>query len=88
VSKSGDYEKGYTAYQSGDYATALHEWKPLAEQRDADAQCALGLMYQNGRGVTRDYKTAVKWFKLSAEQGFADGQSNLGAMYELGRGVS
>jgi hypothetical protein len=29
---SADFEKGLTAYQSGDYATALREWKPLAKQ--------------------------------------------------------
>jgi hypothetical protein len=32
VSWSADVLKGLTAYQSGDYATALREWTPLAEQ--------------------------------------------------------
>ena len=32
VSWSADLQKGLTAYRSGDYATALREWKPLAEQ--------------------------------------------------------
>ena len=27
-----DYEKGLEAYDQGDYATALSEWRPLAEQ--------------------------------------------------------
>ena len=35
---SADYQKGLTAAQSGDYATALREWTPLAEQGDASAQ--------------------------------------------------
>ena len=35
---SADLQKGKTAYESGDYATAVREWKPLAEQGDADAQ--------------------------------------------------
>jgi hypothetical protein len=34
---SADYQKGMTAYKSGDYATALREWTPLAEQGSADA---------------------------------------------------
>ena len=42
---SADLYKGLTAYQSGDYATALREWKPLAEQGDANAQILLGGMY-------------------------------------------
>ena len=32
---SADFQKGVTAYESGDYATALREWKPLAEKGDA-----------------------------------------------------
>ena len=26
------YKKGFAAYEKGDYATALREWQPLAEQ--------------------------------------------------------
>ena len=37
-SYSADFNKGVTAYKSGDYATALKEWKPLAEEGDALAQ--------------------------------------------------
>ena len=66
-SASADFQKGFTAAQSGDYATALREWTPLAEQGDADAQYNLGLMYENRRGVPQDYKTAVKWYRLAAE---------------------
>ena len=32
MSASADLQKGVTAYQSGDYATALREWKTLATQ--------------------------------------------------------
>ncbi len=84
---SGDFQKGIAAYESGDYATALREWKPLAEQGNADAQVHLGGMYTLGKGVPKDYKTAVKWYRLAAEQGHADAQSNLGAMYALKQGV-
>jgi hypothetical protein len=30
MSASADFQKGLTAYRSGDYATALRKWKPLA----------------------------------------------------------
>ena len=43
-----DCQKGLEASQSGDFATALKEWKPLSEQGDADAQYSLGVMYENG----------------------------------------
>ena len=74
MSASADFQKGLTAYESGDYATALREWTPLAKQGNADAQYNLGGMYDNGQGVPQDYKTAVKWWKLAAEQGDADAQ--------------
>ena len=35
---SADFQKGLTAAQSGDYATALREWTPLAKQGIVDAQ--------------------------------------------------
>ena len=82
-----DFAKGSAAYESGDYATALKEWTPLAEQGDADAQFNLGVMYNNGKGVIQDYKTAVKWYTLSAEQGDVMAQKNLSINFALGRGV-
>ena len=87
ISWSADFQKGMTAYKNGDYATALREWTPLAEQGDANAQFNLGLMYANGQGVPQDYKTAAKWYKLAAEQGDAIAQLNLGFMYYNGKGV-
>ena len=86
-SYSADFNKGLTAAQSGDFATALKEWKPLAGQGDADAQYNLGLMYLNGWGVPQDDKEAVYWYKLAAEQGDAKAQYNLGVMYDVGEGV-
>ena len=77
-----DFEKGLAAAQTGDYATALQEWIPLAEAGDPDAQFNLGVMYNNGQGVPQDYKKAMKWYTLAAEQGYADAQNNLGAMYD------
>jgi len=87
TSWGADLQKGLAAAKSGDYATALREWKPLAKQGNASAQYNLGLMYYKGQGVLQDYKTAVKWYRLAAEQGNANAQSNLGLMYYKGQGV-
>jgi TPR repeat protein len=85
---SVDFQKGLTAYESGDYATALREWTPIAEQWGvAVAQYGLGRLYDKGRGVPQDYKTAVKWYRLAARQGHTDAQHNLGQMYRKGEGV-
>ena len=45
---SADYQKGAAAFQSGDYATALREFRPLAEQGDANVQFQIGWMYYKG----------------------------------------
>ena len=84
---SADFDKGLNAARTGDFATALSEWKPLAEQGDATAQINLGVMYEDGKGVSRDYESAVKWYRLAAEQGDVRAQINLGLMYAKGAGV-
>ncbi len=81
------FDEGLAAYQRGDYATALRDWRPLAEQGNANAQFFLGLMYGNGLGVPRDYAKALQWWRKAAEQGVAGAQYNLGIMYDTGRGV-
>jgi uncharacterized protein len=76
-----------SAFETGDYETALSEWKPFAEQGDANAQSNLGWMYYLEQGVPASNKTALMWFKLSAEQGHADAQFGLGMMYANGDGI-
>ena len=84
---SGDFQKGVEAYNKSDFATALKEWTPLAEQGNVKAQYNLGNMYRKGQGVTQDYKEAARLYRLAAEQGLADAQYNLGVMYDVGKGV-
>ena len=82
-----DFMAGVVAYERGDYATALTEFRPLAQQGDADAQFYLGQMYSEGRGVPQDDAEAVRWYRRAAEQGDAEAQHNLGFMYSKGQGA-
>jgi uncharacterized protein len=82
-----DFENGLAAANKGDYATALREWLPLAEQGDADAQFNLGQMYQMGWGVDKNYITAFDWYKKASAQGNPRAQYNLAHMYQNGWGV-
>ncbi len=61
-----DFEAGHEAYWRGDYAAALREFRPLAEQGHAEAQFNLGLMYRHGQGVPQDIVQAHMWLSLSA----------------------
>ena len=77
ISWGADYNKGVDAYERGDYATALREWTPLAEQGDPVAQHALGWMYANGKGVEKNLTEAMKWYRKAAEQGNENALNNL-----------
>jgi uncharacterized protein len=80
----GGFKEGMDVNLQKDYATALKEFKPLAEQGNADAQFNLGLIYINGLGTPKNEEIAFKWFHKSAEQRHARAQFFLGWMYEAG----
>ena len=81
---SADYDAGVAAFTAGDYAAAIAEWRPLAEQGDAASQYGMGLIYETGRGIGRDYTQAAGWYLQAAEQGHPGAQFNLGHLYRLG----
>jgi TPR repeat protein len=83
-----DYEAGLAAARAGDYATALQEWRPLAEAGNRDAQFNLGLLYENGLGVAADGEQAARWYRRAAEQEDREAQAYLAEMYAKGLGVA
>jgi len=82
-----DFDAGSAAARAGDYATALREWQPLAEQGHRDAQFNVGLLYENGLGVPADGAEAARWYRLAAEQNDRTAQAYLAEMYAQGLGV-
>ena len=82
-----DFAAGMSAYQLGDFEAAVAEWRPLAEQGDANSQEMIGFMYLQGQGVPRGDSLAVQWYRRAAEQGHAGAQNSLGTLYENGRGT-
>jgi TPR repeat protein len=84
---SADLQLGIDAHENGDYATALREWKPLAEQGDVEAQNNMGVSYSKGHGVVKDHEIAFKWYYLAAQQDYAIAQNSLAVKYVEGLGV-
>ncbi|MET1029188.1 MAG: tetratricopeptide repeat protein [Dongiaceae bacterium] len=82
-----DGNAGFQAFERGDYATALKEFQPLADQGLPAAQAALGQMYLQGLGVKQDYAAAAKWLEPAAKNGIAAAQAQLATLYILGMGV-
>ena len=66
-------------------AQAAFWYRKAAEQGDADAQDALGDLYDKGQGVPQDYAQAALWYRKAAEQGLAEAQLGLGTLYGGGR---
>jgi len=84
---AGDFQKGWAAYNSTDYATALSEWQELADAGDIDACYGMGLLYGNGFGVDMNDDQALKYYLVAAEGGNAEAQYSLGVMNQNGWGV-
>ena len=81
------FQEGADAYSKGDYQTALNEWLPLAQSGNAQAENAVGALYDNGLGVASDEAEAFRWYSMAADQNFPLAMRNLGTMYATGHGV-
>ena len=68
-------------------ALDFNQTQRLANQENASAQYALGIIYYNGKGVRQDYTKTIEWFTKAANQEYADAQYALGAIYYNGQGV-
>lgn len=75
------FSEGEEAYQAGEYATSLKEWKPLASKGDVAAQIRLGDLYYEGSGVEQDTAEALRWYNKAAGQNNAEAQARLCAVY-------
>ena len=56
------FDEGVEAYAQADYAKALAEFKPLAEQGDAGAEYFMGFLYRYGYGVKVDQARPASGF--------------------------
>jgi len=62
--------RGVNAYLRGNYATALRQFKPLAEKGGhAWAQYQLGVMNHLGRGVPKNRVYSHMWYNIAALKG-------------------
>ena len=69
------------------YSKAAYWWEKAAKQGDSDAQCKIGVCYDEGKGVEQSYSKAAYWYKKAAEQGHSSAQYNIGVCYYNGNGV-
>ena len=60
--------------------------RPLAENGNAVAQCAIGVSYMEREDGEQDMGKAIEWFRLSSGNGFAEAARNLHKVFSLGLG--
>lgn len=80
-------QEAVDAYRTGDYATAMTEFKTLAAEGDPVAMYYLGIIYDRGFGVPVDHVEAAKWFEKGAVRGDSLSAYHFGKMAETGKGV-
>ncbi len=80
-----DVKAGVDAWNRGDYARAVAEWRGPALAGDPDAEYNMGQAYKLGRGVPADLTQAESWYEKAAAQGHTMAQDNLGlALFQDG----
>jgi TPR repeat protein len=84
---AGPLEVANSAYDKGDFGLARNLYSELANQGDRLAQFKLGVMYEEGKGVTKDSREAIRWYIVASGQGFPGAAFNLGRLYHDGRGI-
>ncbi len=78
---------GTVAARNRDFALALANFKPLAEQGDVDAERAMGqLLMQNCTGI-EDRPAGLQWLTKAAAAGNVPAKTLLGLAYLTGHGV-
>lgn len=80
----------YTAGHGGaktDFAQAAKWFEEAALNGIANARYNLGVLYQQGLGVTQDTTKAINWYKAAAAQNHPEAQYNLGIAYIEGVGT-
>jgi TPR repeat protein len=79
-------QEAHTAFNRGDYTTALRLYTDLAEQGDATAQTSLAYMYQQGIGTTMDADKARTLYEMAAQKKQPYAMFNLAILYANGLG--
>src|SRR5262245_39355672 len=87
ASDDDDFRRGLSAFNTGDYATALKIWRQLTEQGEPRPQASIGVMYHPGMAVPADDSEAAAWLRRAGEHGQVEGQLMLGILFYYGLGV-
>jgi uncharacterized protein len=86
VPNTGD-DAAYTAFDQGQYLTALKLAEQAAERGEPQANTLIARIYTEGLGVQKDDKKAFEYYKRASDMGDIQGTFALAISYVEGRGV-
>ncbi|GAA7837708.1 hypothetical protein JP0186_00590 [Helicobacter pylori] len=78
---------GMLSYDKQDFSKAKKYLEKACELNSGGGCGALGMMYENGRGVEKNSKKAAQLYSKACELKDGWGCSNLGVFYHYGEGV-
>lgn len=79
----GNY-KGYAEFKMGHYDNAHAIWEALENRGNAQASFNLGILYEDGLGVTQSNQQAIEHYEKAATAGSGKAQYRLGLLYSGG----
>jgi TPR repeat protein len=79
--------KGYAEFKMAHYDNARKIWQALAERGNAEASFNLGVLYEDGLGVSQDLAQALLHYETAAIAGSFKAQYRLGLLYFVGKTV-
>ncbi len=90
--RSGNVESMWCAgaiklYVSKEYKEAIPLLERAANAGHMRAPLVLGILYEQGTGVTEDHAAAARWYQKGMDNGNAAAVRRLSEMYRLGTGV-
>ncbi len=79
--------KGYAEFKMAHYDNARRIWQALAQRGNAEASFNLGVLYEDGLGVSEDLDQALLHYETAATGGSFKAQYRLGLLYFTGKKV-
>lgn len=80
-----DFQSGLQAFRDKAYGLAHDRWRECAITDDASCQYGLGVIFDDGLGVSADTNEALRWYELAARKAHPDALMQLGFIYATGR---
>lgn len=87
ASAAPDLNTGLDALRARDYATAVYNLEPLANDGNPQAAFSMCGMYYMAQGVPKNDAEAARYCHISAEKGNTEAMYNLALFYQKGTGV-